>query len=203
MPLIVLLVLALGGTFYARTRAPRDECAQPEQFLDANAFDPPLVLHTEGPRATNLDRGRLTASWSGTSERPGGIAVSIVRTQGLPNLLLQPAMALPGRNEPDDVEAGVLDTTEGRIPVHYAYERRGREVRITAYFMAHRREATTSPIWTRLRDGPSALANGSWPITLFAAAVHGHVSQIDDRRDRLDDWLREAWVHYRGVCTAS
>ena len=199
---MLLLAVALAGTLYARTLPRRDECARPERFLDAAAFDPPLSLHTEGARGTNLEKGRLIAIWPGTPDQPGDIAVAIVRTQGLPNLLLEPAMALPGRNEPDDVQTGFLETSAGRIPVDYGYERRGREVRITAYLMAHRREATTAPFWTRVREGPSALAGGSWPITLFVAAAHAHVSRIDDRRERLDAWLRDAWVHYREVCTA-
>jgi hypothetical protein len=200
LPLAILLGIAAVSVF-ALARAPRqDECASPQALLDPNSFTPPLELIEEGFRASRLDRGRLTAVWTS----PGGrqYPVAIVRSYGMPNVLLQPPIALPGRNEADDVHLGTLETATGPVPVHYAYERRGREVRLTAYLLAHRRMGLASPLWTRISEGPSALVGGTWPITVFAAATRGHVSAIDRGREDLEQWLTLAWNHYQQVCGA-
>lgn len=199
IPLALLLALAGIGVLYGRSVPRQDECPSHAALLAPQAFDPALEPLAEGPRATDLGHGRLTALWPARPER--AVAVAMVRSYGLPNLLLQPAMALPGRNEPDDVRVGEIDTPAGRVPVHYAYERRGRGARLTAYLMAYRGEPVRSPVWTRIREGPRALTGGTWPITLFTAAVAGHVSELDARREDAEAWLRAAWSHYRAVCT--
>jgi hypothetical protein len=200
LALAVVLALALVGILYGRLEPERDECAKHEVLLDPRAFSPPIELVHEGPRATDLANGRLTGIWPEASGRPVAVTVGIARTRGLSSVILQPAMVLPGRNEPDDIQVSVLETPEGKVPIHYAYERRGRYVRVTAYLMAHRGKAIRAPLSTRLRSGPASVWNGSWPITLFAAALSSHASVVEARRAFLDEWLVEAWVHYRKVC---
>jgi hypothetical protein len=199
VPLGILLAGTLAGVLYGHAVPVRDECGSHATLLVADAFSPPIALRTEGSRSTKIAGGRLTGVWPGTEDRPD-VGVGIVRSLGLPNLLLEPAMALPGRNEPDDVRAASLQTPSGPVPIHYAYERRGRQVRITAYLMTYRGDAIEDPISTRLREAPRAMLHGTSPITLFATAVRTHVSREREGVAALDAWLRDAWEHYRQVC---
>lgn len=192
LPLALLLGLALAGVLWARSVPKRDECPASAVLFDPGAFDPPLEP-LEEPR-------RWTAVWRLAPQHE--VSVAMVSSYGLPHVVLEPTVALPGREEADDVRTGELDTPEGPLPVHYAYERRGRSARVTAYVMAYRGEPVRSPIWTRVSEGPAALATGTWPIRLFAAAVRGHVSQLEERRADADRWLRAAWARYRALCGA-
>jgi hypothetical protein len=75
-------------------------------------------------------------------------------------------------------------------------------VRATAYFMTYRGHSIESPLWTLLRDGPSTLLNGRWPITLFVASTQSHPSRVEDAKQKLDTWMRRTWDHYRETCGA-
>ena len=125
--------------------------------------------------------------------------VSIYRAFGLPNRLLEPVAALPGRHEPDDIRSKILSTPHGNLPVHYAFEHHKRSIWATAYFMAYRLEGIRSPLWTRLRHGPASVLGTSWPITLVAVAGSMHPATREKRLARMDAWLLEAWAHYQTV----
>ncbi len=198
-PLGVLLAVVLVPMWYGRLAPKHDECPSDAAVLDVAALDPRLEIISQGPKSTKIEAGRLLARLPGT-DVDGALLVSIHRSFGLPNRLLQPAAALPGRREPDDVELKILPTPQGALPVHYAYERFGRSIRVTAYFMTYRLEAIRSPLWTRLRHGASSVFGGSWPITLVAIAGRARPSRLEQHRGRMDAWLLEAWAHYHAVC---
>jgi hypothetical protein len=198
----IVLAFTLAAVAYGRLSPRRDECQSHATLLDATAIDPSIELITEGRPRTRIEAGRLVGTVPATrSSVP--ITVSIQRTYGLPNRLLAPASALPGRREPDDVQLETLTTEQGEIPVHYAYERRGRAVRLTAYLMAFRGTAVRSPLWTRITGGPAALVDGQWPITLFAASVRTHSRQLESNVERANDVLRRSWSHYLRVCASA
>ncbi len=199
-PLGVLLAIVLLPMWYGRFAPKHDECPSDAAVLDAATLDPRLEIISEGPKSTKIEARRLLAMLPGTAVDGAPLLVSIHRSFGLPNRLLQPAAALPGRREPDDVELKILPTPQGALPVHYAYERFGRSIRVTAYFMTYRLEAIRSPLWTRLRHGASSVFGGSWPITLVAIAGRARPSRLEQHRGRMDAWLLEAWAHYHAVC---
>lgn len=196
----LVIALFLAAIFYGRSQPRRDECPSNEVLLDAAAIDPKTEILTQGERVTKISAGRLLGRLPAPD--PGGptMYLAINRTFGLRHQVLEPAIVLPGRPEPDEVEISMHATPEGPIPVHYAYERRGPVVRLTAYFMAHRLEALRSPLWTRIRSGPAALVGGSWPITLFVISSVGRPSQLEANRKVMDSWLLGAWAHYHRVC---
>jgi len=197
-----LLVVALVPIAYGRYAPRADECGDPAALLDARAIDPITEATDQGPRGTDVERGRMLGTVKPRRALESGMVVAIQRAYGLPNRLLSPATALPGRREPDDVQLESLETAFGAIPVHYAYERRGRYTRLTAYAMAYRGEPIVSPLRTRLAGAPAALLSGRWPVTVFAAGVRTHSRDLAINRERIDVWLRDAWVRYRTVCTA-
>jgi hypothetical protein len=186
--------------WYGRLGPEEDECPSDAAVLDAAALDPRLELILEGPKATKIEARRLLARLPGTAEHGAPMWVSIYRAFGLPNRLLEPAAGLPGRREPDDVESKILSTPHGDLPVHYAFEHRGRSIWVTAYFMAYRLEGIRSPLWTRLRHGPASVLGASWPITAVAIAGRMNPATRDQRLARMDAWLLEAWGHYQAVC---
>jgi hypothetical protein len=199
--LALLLALSLVPIAYGHLAAPfRDECSSQEALLDPLAIDPNTSLTFPGPHATDFGRGRFLGTIE--EQRPDEVPmiVSIQRMFGLPNRLLEPASAMPGRREPDDVRFEHLETEHGSIPVHYGYERRGTSVRLTAYVMAHRGRAVRSPFRAHLASGPSAFVDGRFPITLFAASIRAHPAQLEPNLERVDSWLRSAWSHYLRVC---
>ncbi len=195
-----LLTVALGLMIHGRLTPHRDECLDRRELLDGVAQDPRVTLRTEGPHRTRLEAGQLTGSLRPEAEGAVELPLTIQETFGLPNLLLQPAQALPGRREPDDVEEALLETPDGPLPVRYAYERRGRTVRVTGYFMTYRGEAIRSALWTRMRQGPEAIFTGSYPITLFAIAAQTRAIALAPSLERMNAWLREAWDRYRRTC---
>jgi hypothetical protein len=196
----VVLAIFLIATSYGRSQPQRDECPSNEVLLDAQAIDASIEILTEGRPATSIEEGRLVGRLAAPDDRTAPLILTINRTFGLRNRVLQPAITLPGRREPDEVEASLLQTPDGPIPVHYAYERRGSHVRVAGYFMTYRGEAVRSPLWTRVRSGTAAIRGGSWPITLFAVSSVGHPSQLEENRSRMESWLLDAWDHYRRVC---
>ena len=198
----VLIGITIVPIVYGRFSPTRDECPSPTAVLDGQAIDPRTEIQTEGPRATDFERGRVLGIVRPRESGDATLMVAVQRTFDLPNRLLSPANILPGRREPDDVHLRRLETDSGGIPVHYAYERRGRSVRLTAYLMTHRGKAIRSPLWTRLAYGVDALLNGRWPITLFAASVQVQPRALAASEELVDAWLRDAWSHYRRVCTS-
>jgi hypothetical protein len=197
----ILLGIAQLPLVYGRIATQRDECPGNEALLDLAAIDPLATLVESGERATRIDAGRLTGTREPRSADESPMIFSVLRTFGLPNRLLQPASALPGRREPDQVKTAVLSTEHGDLPVQYAFERGGRVVRITAYFMVHRGAGIRSPLWTRLGEGSTALFDGTWPITLFAISGVERTRDLDRSIARMDEWLIGAWAHYQRVCS--
>jgi hypothetical protein len=198
--LALLLALSLVPIAYGHLAPFRDECSSQEALLDAWAIDPNTSLVFRGLHATDLERRRFLGTIEEQQPDEVLMIVSIQRMFGLPNRLLEPASAMPGRREPDDVRLERLETEHGPIPVHYGYERRGTSVRLTAYVMAHRGRAVRSPFRTHLASGPSAFVDGRFPITLLAASIRTHPGQLEPNLERVDTWLRKAWSHYLRVC---
>lgn len=200
LPLGILIAIFLVPIWYGRLSQERDECPSHAALFGATEADPRLRVITQGPKSTKVDAGQLLAVQSDSGDRMGPMAIAIYRSFGLPNRLLQPASALPGRREPDEVRVSVVPTSQGDLPIHYAYEQHGRNIRVTAYIMAYRLEAIRSPLLTRLSEGPSALLDGRWPITLFAAAGRAHPSNLEQKIEHMETWLLEAWGRYQEVC---
>lgn len=200
VPLAVLLAIFLIPIGYARLVPENNECPSDSVLLDSAALDPRLEVITGGPKATNLELGRLLARLPRTEDGSRPFLVAVQRTFGLPNRIFQPASALPGRREPDDISLEIVPTRYGDLPLYHAYERRGRSVRVTAYFMTHRLKGIRNPLWTRLEHGPAAALGGSWPITLFAIAGRAHPSKLDPKLAKMDAWLLEAWSYYQAAC---
>jgi len=196
----VLLAIVLALTWYGRLAPNQDECPSEGAILDVARLDPDLEIISTGRKSTEIETGRLLASLPRKEDGTGPLLVSIQRTFGLSNRLLQPAASLPGRREPDDVELKIWSTPHGDLPVHYAYERRGRATRVTAYFMTHRLQGIRSALWTRVRYGPASVFDGSWPIRLVAIAGHAHPARLEKNLERMDAWLRRAWAHYHAIC---
>ena len=196
----VLLALALGLTIHGRLAPHRDECPSNEALLDAQAIDLHTSLRLEGERSTRIEAGSVSGLLPATSGGDAELPLAILRSFGLPNRLLQPAESLPGRHEPDEVQESVLETPAGPLPVRYAYERRGRSIRVTGYFMTYRGRIIESPLWVRLVHGPEAAFAGSFPITLFAIAAETHANGLASSLEQMNAWLRAAWLHYRRVC---
>lgn len=201
VPLGALLAIVLLPMWYARLIPAQDECSGGDAaFFESARLDPRLEIVMEGSKATNIARGRLLARLHEGIDERAPMWLAIQRTLGLPNRLLQPAASLPGRREPDEVESKILSTPLGDLPIQYAYERRGRTVQVTAYFMAHRLKGIRSPLWTRLLHGPAAVFGGSWPITLVTVAGRANPTRLDRLLPRLDAALLDSWAHYRAVC---
>jgi hypothetical protein len=198
--LAVLLLVSLALAVRGRLAPHRDECPGNEALLDAAAIDPRTTLRTEGPLRTKIAAGRVAGSLPAEPKHAVELALTIQRTYGLPDRLLQPASAIPGRHEPDDQQDALLETTAGALPIRYAYERRGRWLRVTAYFMTYRGKAVEDPLWVRLLHGPEAVLTGSFPITLFAIAGEMPDPALAANRERMDAWLRAAWLRYVHVC---
>lgn len=196
----VLLAIVLGPMWYGRLAPTHDECPGEGALLDARALDPRLQIISEGEKSTNLEMGRLLATLPDAGVSGALLTVSVQRIFGLPNRLLQPALVMPGRREPDDAAVKILSTPNGDLPIQYALERRGRSIRVTAYFLAYRREGIRSPFWTRLLNSPSSLLLGSWPITLVAISGRTHPGELEKNIGRMDAWLLGAWAHYQEVC---
>ena len=196
----VLLAIVLALSWYARLAPSHDECPSVGAMLDVARLDPRLRIISKGRKATQIEAGRLLAELPGAGDGTGPMLVAIQRSFGLSNRLLQPAAALPGRREPDDVESKILSTPHGDLPIHYAYERRGRSTRVTAYFMTYRLQGIRSALWTRVRHGPASVFGGSWPIRLVAIAGRAHPAKLERKLERMDAWLLGAWAHYRAVC---
>lgn len=199
--LTVLFVLALIPVSQARLSGERDECQSDAALLDRDALYPDIQLILDGPRSTSAENRRLTGIVESTDPRRPRMIFTITRSFGLPNGLLQPAAALPGEREPDVVEAGVVEAGATQIPVHYAYEQLTGGVRTTAYFMTHRGEPISSPLWTRLAAAPSALLSGRWPITLFVVSTRSHDAETERVKKQMNEWVRAVWTHYRAVCS--
>ena len=196
----VLLAIALALTWYGRLAPRRDECPSAGAILEIAQLDPDLEIISEGRNATDIETGRLLAKLPRAADGTGPLLVLIQHTFGLPHRLLQPAASMPGRHEPDDIELKVLSTAQGDLPVRYAYERRGRATRVIAYFMTHRLQGIRSALWTRVRHGPAAVFDGSWPIRLVAITGNSHPGRLDGNLERMNAWLRRAWTHYNAVC---
>ena len=203
LPLGILLTIFLVPIWYGRLVQEQDECPGNAALLTAEVADPRLEIIRKGPKATNVDSGQLLALLRDSEDKLGPMAIAIYRSFGLPNRLLQPASALPGRREPDEIQLSVLPTAHGDLPIHYAFEQHGRNVRITAYIMAYRLEAIRSPLLTRLSQGPASFLDGRWPITLFAVAGRAHPSKLEKKLERMEAWLLEAWGRYHAICGAT
>ena len=203
LPLGLLLAIFLVPIWYGRLAPERDECPSKEAILVAEEADPRLEIVRRGPKSTNVESGQLLALLPDDGHGLGPMAIAIYRSFGLPNRLLQPASALPGRREPDEVRLEMVATKQGDLPIHYAYEQHGRNSRVTAYLMGYRGEAIRSPLWTRLSQGPGDLFTGRWPITLFVVAGRAHPSKLQERLDQMETWLVEAWERYQQVCVAA
>lgn len=198
--LIAIFALSLAPALYARLTVERDECASDAALFVPEALYPGIELITEGPRSTQPEHRRLTGVIAGEDPRDSSMIFTIVRTFGLPNGLLQPAAALPGEREPDEVEAGSVEVDGATIPIHYAYEQLSEAVRMTVYFMTLEGRPITSALGARLRGASEGLASGRWPITLFVASTLSHPSQTERTKLRMDDWVRRAFRHYHAVC---
>ena len=200
LPLGILLAVFLVPIWYGRIAQERDECPSNAALLAVQEADPRLKIIRTGPKSTNVDSGQLLALALDSGDDLGPMAIAINRSFGLPNRLLQPASALPGRREPDEIRLTVVPTTQGDLPIHYAYEQQGRSVRVTAYIMVYRLEAIRSPLLTRLAEGPASLLYGRWPVTLFAVAGRAHPSKLEKKLEYMETWLLEAWQRYQEVC---
>jgi hypothetical protein len=170
-------------------------------LLDAPAIDPRSELITEGRRGSSLAQQRVSGYVASDDRFETPLVFSIARAHKLAPFLLQPAASLPGEREPDQLVTGAIDTPTGPVPVGYAFETRLSSVRRTGYFMTHRGAPVESPFLARTLSGPRALVEGRYPITLFVASTSSHESQRARARERIDDWLRAAWVHYNEVCS--
>jgi hypothetical protein len=198
--LVALFTLALAPIWYAQRAPLRDECQSDAALFEPDALHPGIELVTEGPRATRVEKRRLTGIINREAARHLSVIFTIHRTFGLPNALLQPAASLPGEREPDDVSTGVVLAGDTEIPVHYGTERFAESVRTTAYFMTYRGEPISSPLRARMRGAFDAIFHGRWPITLFVVSTQAHHARKSDIGESLDAWVLAAWTRYHEVC---
>jgi hypothetical protein len=194
-----IALLLVPATLRQRVVEDRSECTSETALLSPSRFDPESQLVTEGERPSRLDRGRLVATVADSEEKLL-LVYSVVRMRGLAHGLLEPASILPGTIEPDRLERRLLETSEGPIPVTYAFEHRRNDLRTTAYLMTYDGRAVENPFWTRIRASLDSLRNGPLPITLFVVSTQTHRSQQTRAEARLERWLENAWRVYRTDC---
>lgn len=196
----VLGLLALAPVAYVGSARERDECQPPGALLDARAIDARTILVTEGDRATNFSKARLTGRIPRVEDGPAETIYTIMRSSRLLPVHSQPADALPGSREPDVVTSAELEVDGARLPMRYAVERKRQLIRITAYLVAYRSGAIERPFWALLRDAPGRLVSGRWPITLFVASTQSRIERRAAAEERVEALLRSAWRHYEATC---
>ena len=196
----VATAFALAAMFTIELTPDGDECADEAALLNGRSIDRRTVLITEGVRGTDLSRARLTGRVPAEKGDEAPLVYTVTRSYGLRALLFAPAIALPGAGEPDVVERAELDVEGASLPLHYAYERYSKLLRLTAYFMTHRSRGIESPLWTLIADSPVALTLGRSPITLFAVSTDTGPRGRGDAERRIEEWIRVAWRHYRTTC---
>jgi len=218
--LLVLALLAVSGVAIAAIVAqPRfdETCADPRAFVAREriaALDVPGYalekLHAsvrDPDEGSETDRGarRARRSIDGVLAAQNGrgaqLFVTLRRTPLLPVWLQRPTTALPGPDEPDAVERIELEVDGERVPVSIASQYRRDELRFSAHVLAYAGAPISSAFWTRVLETPRSLVSGSRPIEFFAVSAIANPVEGERARATALQFLREAWRHYREVCT--
>lgn len=220
--LLVLALLAASGLAIAAIVAqPRidETCADPHALLARErieAFEVPgysleplrVSLRDAdaddeggGERDERRSRRSLDGVLAPTNGRDPRLFVTLRRTPLLPVWLQRPTTALPGPDEPDAVERIELEIDGERVPISIASQFRRDELRFSAHVLAYAGAPVSSAFWTRVFETPRSLVSGSRPIEFFAVSAIANPVEGERARATALQFLREAWRHYREVCT--
>jgi len=197
--LAAALAAAVPIALHSLSWMDRDDCADP------GAFRATLLIPGSRPVAGDqeLPRRMLQRSQGSVGSGAPGIPAleyAIVRSFEPVRLLQRPARFVAGRLDAQDQKLAWTERDGQRLPIHWTFERTRSLPQFVAYFFVYGSRPVAHPLLALLGSAPMRLLSGARPLTLVAIGGQAPPGDLATLEKAAEDWLFEAWAHYRGVC---
>ena len=176
-------------------------CKDPETLINEQ-FLPSVVDFKTVPWKRNL----LINGSKGNVELPGvwkgDTSFRISRTYNLSDYYFVPIDNFTNMFPDDLVEVRTLTVDGVEVPVHLRLDESEKKSILTAHFYVLGGQPVRNPFTGSLGQIAEHLRNGPSPLTMILLNGKTKLEHMEENREIMINWIREAWIRYDSVCNS-
>ena len=197
----VLTLLSLPVLYHFYAKPETVTCRDPNRLI-TERFLPSVQEFETVPRKREL----LINGSTGTVKLPGEWKMDskyrISRSYNLADYYFVPIDNFTNMFPEDFLEVRTLDVDGVELPVHLRLDESEQQSVLTAHIYILGGKPIRNPFTGSLAQAPAHLRDGLHPLTMILLYGNTKFERMEEGREIMLDWMRQAWLRYEAVCAS-